>query len=128
MKFEKIGGEVVLPNGKVAPLSKAIKCNGVIYCSGQLAFRQDGTLCTGSIEEQTSITLNNIKTLLDESGLKIENLVRLTVWLKNVEDYNLFNKAYIEFMGDHRPVRSVVRSDLMIEGATVEIEATAVEF
>ena len=63
--------------------------------------------------------------LLELEGLSIEHVVKVTVWLTHIEDFAGFNAAYIEFFGGHRPARSTVRSDLMLPGARVEIEAIA---
>ncbi|MBU2881863.1 RidA family protein [Psychrosphaera sp. B3R10] len=128
MKPLFLGKPIVLPNGLTAPLSAAVKCQDTIYLSGALAFQPDGSLCTADITKQTSIVLRNIAMTLQSVELSIEHIVKVNVWLTDVEDYACFNTAYAEFFGAHRPVRSVVRSDLMLAGAKIEIEATAVIF
>jgi len=120
-----VGSEIVLPNGSIAPLSAAYRANGFLFTSGQLAFDEAGILHVGTIAEQTLLCLENIQRLLALEGLTINDVVKVTVWLTDVTDFAGFNAVYSEFFGDHRPARSTVRSDLMLPGATVEIEAIA---
>ena len=58
-------------------------------------------------------------------GLSLQDVVKVTIWLTDAADFGGFNAAYSDFFGDHRPARSTVRSDLMLPGANVEIEAIA---
>lgn len=120
-----VGKEIILPSGDKAPLSAAYRSNGFLFTSGQLAFDADARLHTGDIKEQTQLCLANIQKLLELEGLSIEHVVKVTVWLTHIDDFAGFNAAYIEFFGGHRPARSTVRSDLMLPGARVEIEAVA---
>lgn len=125
MSLQPIGKEIVLPDGSVAPLSPAFKANDTLYISGQLPFQADGSLNTGDISEQTEIVMAHIDKLLTDAGLTKKNLVKLTIWLVDAADFAGFNKAYSEYLGDHRPARSTVRCDLVLPGAKVEIEAIA---
>jgi len=120
-----VGKEIILPSGDKAPLSAAYRANGFLFTSGQLAFDDEGRLHTGGIAEQTQLCLANIQKLLELEGLSSEHVVKVTVWLTHLEDFAGFNAAYIDFFGGHRPARSTVRSDLMLPGARVEIEAVA---
>jgi len=120
-----VGKEIILPSGDKAPLSAAYRSNGFLFTSGQLAFDADARLNTGDIKEQTQLCLANIQKLLELEALSNEHVVKVTVWLTHLEDFAGFNAAYIEFFGGHRPARSTVRSDLMLPGARVEIEAVA---
>lgn len=120
-----VGKAITLPDGRIAPLSGAYRANGFLFTSGQLAFDDAGKLHTGDIVEQTRLCLENIQRLLLLEGLSLTDVVKVTVWLTDVTDFGGFNTAYTEFFGDHRPARSTVRSDLMLPGAKVEIEAIA---
>lgn len=120
-----IGKEIILPNGSIAPLSAAYAGAGLLFTSGQLAFDEEGRLCTGDVAEQTRLCLENIRRLLAAESLSLHNVVKVTVWLTDIADFAGFNAIYSEFFGDHRPARSTVRSDLMLPGAKVEIEAIA---
>lgn len=121
-----IGNDIKLPNGSVAPLSAAYRGGGLLFTSGQLAFDENGQLCTGDVAEQTRLCLESIRRLLAAEGLGVEDIIKVTIWLTEVADFAGFNTAYTDFFGDHRPARSTVRSDLMLPGAKVEIEAIAV--
>jgi 2-iminobutanoate/2-iminopropanoate deaminase len=120
-----VGNDIKLPNGSIAPLSAAYSGGGLLFTSGQLAFDANGQLFTGDIGEQTRLCLESIRSLLAAEGLGLDDILKVTIWLTDVADFAGFNAAYTEFFGDHRPARSTVRSDLMLPGAKVEIEAVA---
>jgi 2-iminobutanoate/2-iminopropanoate deaminase len=123
--IKPIGKDIILPNGSIAPLSAAYAGAGLLFTSGQLAFDEEGRLCTGDVAEQTRLCLENIRRLLAAEDLALSNVLKVTVWLTDIADFAGFNAVYSEFFGDHRPARSTVRSDLMLPGAKVEIEAIA---
>lgn len=120
-----VGKDIILPNGSVAPMSAAYRAGGLLFTSGQLAFDDQGQLCTGDVAEQTRLCLEGVRRLLEAENLSLKNVVKVTVWLVDTADFGEFNAAYSAFFGDHRPARSTVRSDLMLPGARVEIEAIA---
>jgi 2-iminobutanoate/2-iminopropanoate deaminase len=126
MKTSSIGTKIILPNGAEAPFSKAYRANDMLFMSGTLPFDHSGKISTGDIELQTSLCLQQLEALLRDEGLEKTNIVKLGIWLTCLDDFNGFNKSYAAFFGDHKPARSTVRSDLMIPGARVEIEAIAV--
>ena len=80
---------------------------------------------TGDIAEQTRLCLENIRRLLAAEGLSLSDVIKVTIWLTDAADFGGFNAAYSDFLQEHRPARSTVRSDLMLPGAKVEIEAIA---
>ena len=121
-KFGPVGQPPKLPNGGVAPLSPAFATDDLIFMSGQLPFRGDGSLDTGSIESQTAQCLANIEGFLKGLGLTKADIVKATVWLTDVADFAGFNSVYANFFEGTFPARSTVRSDLMLPGAKVEIE------
>jgi 2-iminobutanoate/2-iminopropanoate deaminase len=90
-----------------------------------MAFGADGTINGHDVVQQTGQVLANIDSLLRQHDLTRENVVKTTVWLRQRDDFWEFNRAYAEFFGTHRPSRSTVITDLAVEGAVVEIEATA---
>lgn len=120
-----VGKEIILPDGSIAPLSGAYRTNDLLFTSGQLAFDAAGKLHVGDIAEQTRLCLENVQRLLALEGLTPQDVVKVTIWLTDPGDFAGFNKAYSDFFGDHRPARSTVRSELMLPGANVEIEAIA---
>lgn len=120
--FGPVGESPKLPSGGYAPLSPGFATENLIFLSGQLPFKEDGSLDIGSIESQTAQCLANIKNFLDAHNLDRKDIVKVTVWLTDVADFAGFNGVYSAFFGDTYPARSTVRSDLMLPGARVEIE------
>ena len=120
-----IGEPITLPNGTTVPLSPGFLSGDFLFLSGQLAFNDDGTPHAGDIAEQTERCLGSIERLLSEAGLDRNDVVKVTAWLTNAEDFPGFNQAYAAFFADHRPARSTVCSQLLLPGARVEIEAVA---
>jgi len=123
--FYPVGSAPVLPNGTQVPLSPAFRVQSVLYLSGQLAFDASGKLVESDIVAQTRQCLENIEALLRVEGVDRSSIIKTTVWLVDAQDFQAFNNEYSAFFGDHRPARSTVRSDLLLPGALVEIEAIA---
>lgn len=120
-----VGDEIRLPDGSPVPLSAAYRAGDLLFVSGQLPFDAEGNLHDGDITEQTTLCLVNMAHILDHAGLSPTDVVKVTVWLSDAADFTGFNNAYAAFFGEHRPARSTVRSDLVLPGARVEIEAIA---
>lgn len=118
-----IGGEVVVGGNKI-PLSKAIRAGDYVYLSGQVPLKSDGSVETGSIEDQTRVVMDNIKAILDEAGCGLSDVIKATAWLSNRADFAGFNRVYAEYFPDAPPTRSTVESSLMID-IRVEVEVTA---
>lgn len=105
-------------------LSPAIGAGPLLFLSGALAFRPDGTLA-GGIAEQTRQCLENLAAVLIRQGLGPDDIVKTTVWLTDRSLFPGFNDAYAAFFGDRAPARSTTIAGLAIDGALVEIEAVA---
>ena len=118
-----IGGEVVVGGNKI-PLSKAIRAGDYVYLSGQVPLRGDGSVETGSIEDQTRVVMENIKAILGEAGCALSDVIKATAWLSDRADFAGFNRVYAEYFPDAPPTRSTVESRLMID-IRVEVEVTA---
>ena len=118
-----IGGEVVVGGNKI-PLSKAIRAGDYVYLSGQVPLRGDGSVETGSIEEQTRVVMENIKEILGEAGCELSDVIKATAWLGDRADFAGFNRIYAEYFSDAPPARSTVESRLMID-IRVEVEVIA---
>jgi 2-iminobutanoate/2-iminopropanoate deaminase len=109
-----------------AHLSPAVVAGGFVFVSGQLAIR-DNKLVPGDITVQTNATIDNIERILTSHGLGLSDVVRSTVWITRAEDFGAFNRAYAARFGTARPARSTVVSGLVLPGALIEIEVTAVQ-
>ena len=109
-----------------APYSQAIRAGGFVFVSGQLALKPgDKELSGGTIEEQTEQVLANLGAILDEAGSSFDRLVKTTVFLQNLDDFQGMNSVYAKYVGDTPPARSTVEVAKLPSGALVEIEAIA---
>jgi 2-iminobutanoate/2-iminopropanoate deaminase len=109
-----------------APYSQAIAANGFVFVSGQLALKPgDKELSGGSIEEQTEQVFTNLRAILEAAGSGLDKLVKTTVFLQNLGDFQGMNGVYASHVGDRPPARSTVEVAKLPSGALVEIEAVA---
>jgi 2-iminobutanoate/2-iminopropanoate deaminase len=109
-----------------APYSQAIVANGFVFVSGQLALRPgDKELSGGTIEEQTEQVFSNLGAILEAAGTGLDRLVKTTVFLQNLADFQGMNSVYAAHVGDTPPARSTVEVAALPSGALVEIEAIA---
>ena len=109
-----------------APYSQAIKAAGLVFVSGQLALAVGQTeLGGGTIQEQTERAFANLRAILEEAGSGLDRLVKTTVFLQNLEDFQGMNEVYAKHVGDRPPARSTVEVARLPSGALVEIEAVA---
>jgi reactive intermediate/imine deaminase len=123
------GKEVLRVPGAVAglPFSSAVKVGNVIYLSGQIGNRI-GTrqLVPGGIGPETRQTLENIRTVLEAAGSSLDRVVKCTVFLADIGDYEAMNQVYAGFFPAEPPARSTVAGSGLALGARVEIECMAV--
>jgi 2-iminobutanoate/2-iminopropanoate deaminase len=109
-----------------APYSQAIKANGLVFVSGQLALKPDQAEIVGdTIAEQTEQVLANLRAILEAAGSGLDRLVKTTVFLQDLGDFNGMNEVYKQHVGDQPPARSTVEVAKLPSGALVEIEAIA---
>jgi 2-iminobutanoate/2-iminopropanoate deaminase len=109
-----------------APYSQAIRAGGFVFVSGQLALKPGAKeLSGGSIEEQTEQVFANMRAILEEAGSGLDRLVKTTVFLQNLDDFQGMNSVYAKHVGDTPPARSTVEIAKLPSGALVEIEAIA---
>ena len=108
----------------IGPYSQAIKVGNLLYTSGQIPIDSaTGNIVSGDIKEQTRQALSNIKAILEEAGLTMNNVVKTTVFLTNMEDFTEMNSIYAEFFSEPFPARSAVAVRTLPKGVLVEIEA-----
>lgn len=111
----------------VGPYSQAVIANGFIFASGQIAIDpQSGSLVTGPTAEQTKQVLKNLSAVLESVGSGLEHVVKTTVFLKNMADYDAMNAVYAEFFHTNKPARAAVEVSRLPKDVSVEIEAIAV--
>ena len=113
--------------GAVGPYSQAIRVGDFVFTAGQLAFDPaTGKLVEGGIEEQTRQVLRNIAAVLEAAGSSLDEVVKTTVFLKDMGDFKAMNEVYASFFANQPPARSTVEVANLIPGALVEIDAIAV--
>ena len=110
----------------IGPYSQAIAINGFLYTSGQIALTPDGKFVNEDIVAQTKQVLENLKQVLKAGGSSLDRVVKTTIYLKNMEDFEAVNRVYAEFFGNHKPARSTVAVQKLPKDALVEIEAVAI--
>jgi 2-iminobutanoate/2-iminopropanoate deaminase len=109
-----------------APYSQAIKANGLVFVSGQLGLKPGHTEMAGdTIEDQTRQVLDNLGAILTEAGSGLDRIVKTTVFLASLDDFQGMNSVYAERVGETPPARSTIEVAGLPSGALVEIEAVA---
>lgn len=110
----------------VGPYSQAISANGLVFCSGQIPLDPEtGELIEGSIAEQTKRCMKSLAAVLDAAGTDVSHILKVTVYLTNIDDYAEFNEAYGDFVGADPPARAAFAVSALPKGAQVEIECVA---
>ncbi|KAF2815076.1 endoribonuclease L-PSP [Mytilinidion resinicola] len=124
--------EVVLSDSSpkpfpVMPFSAAVKCNGFVFCSGNIGVDPVSLkVIEGPIQDRTRQALKNITGVLKDAGSSIENIVKINVYLTSMTNFGAMNEAYLEFFpGDYLPARTCVAVKELPLGTDVEIECTA---
>lgn len=110
-------------DGASLPFARAVKADGWLHVSGQIAMK-DGQLVGGGIVVQAQQAITNLLAVLAEAGYGPEHVVRCGVWLDDPRDFAAFNKVFAQHFGAHPPARSCVVSSLVVDGK-VEIDCVA---
>ena len=112
----------------VGPYSQAIQTDHFLFISGQLPMDPEtGELTEGSIQDQTRQVLQNILEIVREAGLKRSNIVKTTVYLRNMDDFAAMNEVYAAVLGKSPPARACVEVSRLPKDALIETEAIAQE-
>ena len=110
----------------IGPYSQCVKVGSMYYFSGVIPLSTDGqSIIGGEIVEQTQQVIANINALLQACGLTANNVVKTTVFLKNMNDFAAMNAVYAEFFGESKPARSTVEVSRLPKDVLVEIEMIA---
>jgi 2-iminobutanoate/2-iminopropanoate deaminase len=118
-------GLKIKSGGFESAIREAIEYKGLIFTSGQIPLGADGAIVSDDIKEQTRSVCNHLKTLLEESGTSIANVLKTTVFLKDMNDFAAMNEVYNEFFGESAPARSTIEVARLPKDAKVEIEVVA---
>ena len=112
--------------GAIGPYSQAIKANGVVYCSGQIPIDvATGEFVSNDIAEQTEQVLKNLSAVLGAAGTGLNNVVKTTVFLADMNDFAAMNEVYGRYFDATRPARSTVEVARLPRDARVEIDVIA---
>jgi 2-iminobutanoate/2-iminopropanoate deaminase len=109
----------------IGPYSQAVQANGLLFCSGQIALRPDGSFVDGDAAAQTEQILQNLKAVLAEAGLTFEDVVKTTIYLTDINDFAAVNEVYGSVFVSQPPARATVEVSNLPKGAKVEIEMIA---
>jgi 2-iminobutanoate/2-iminopropanoate deaminase len=108
-----------------APYSQAIKAGDYVFVSGQLGLQPGDTEISGDIAEQTEQVFRNLRVILEQAGSELDRLVKTTVFLTDLGDFQAMNEVYARHVGGVPPARATVGISALPSGAKVEIEAVA---
>lgn len=111
----------------VGPYSQGIKTSNLIFTSGQLPIiPETGELIKGDIKRETRLCLDNLLAVVEEGGAKLKDIVKVNIYIKDMNDFPLINEEYEDFFKGHKPARSCVQVAKLPKDGNIEIEAIAV--
>ena len=112
--------------GAIGPYSQAVAVDGWIFLSGQIALDPaTGTIAGETAAEQTRQVMKNLAAVLSAGGAGLDQVVKTTIFLKDMGDFAAVNEAYAEALGEHRPARATVEVSRLPKDVLVEIDAVA---
>jgi len=109
----------------IGPYSQAILMNNILFVSGQLGIDPGTSLIPESFEEQANLVFNNIKAILDAAGMGLSNIVKVSVFLKDLDDFTLLNEIYMRYFSAPYPAREVVQVSRLPQNGKIEISVIA---
>ena len=113
--------------GAIGPYSQAIKTGNMVFCSGQIPLdTKTGEFVSDKIAEQTEQVLKNLSAVLEAAGSNLNNVVKTTVFLSDMNDFAAMNEVYAKFFSENKPARATVQAARLPRDARVEIDCIAV--
>lgn len=110
----------------IGPYSQAVKANGLVYTSGQIPLDPaTGELVTGDFEKEARRVFENLAAVLRAAGSDFSRVLRATVYLSDLANFQALNSIYAEYFGDHKPARTTIQAAALPKGATLEIDLIA---
>ena len=109
----------------IGPYSQAVKANGFIYTSGQIALNEKGVMVADDVENQTHQVMKNLFYVLEAAGVHFNDVLKTTIFLADMNDFEKVNHIYAHYFGTHKPVRSTVAVKTLPKNALVEIDCIA---
>ena len=121
--------EIIMSDNAPAPIgpySQAIRANGFVFVSGQIPLDPlTGNIVQGGVAEQVHQVLKNLRAVLEAAGSGLQKVVKTTIFLTNLDDFQKINQVYGEYFGEAKPARSTVQVSRLPREALIEIEAVA---
>lgn len=112
--------------GAIGPYSQAVKAGNMVFCSGQIPIDvATGEFVSDDVAEQTRQVLKNLSAVLEAAGTSLNNVVKTTVFLADMNDFAAMNEVYAEFFSENKPARATVQAARLPKDARVEIECIA---
>lgn len=109
----------------IGPYSQGVIAGGVFYSSGQIPLNAQGELVEGGITAQAEQVFENLKAVLEEAGSSLGEVIKATVFIKDMNDFAALNDVYASYFGEHKPARSTVEVARLPKDVQVEIEVIA---
>lgn len=112
----------------VGPYSQAIKHNGLLFVSGQIPLDPiTGTLVESGIEDEATQVMENLKALLEAAGMSLNNVLKTSIFLSDMGNYDKVNEVYAKYFTDHKPARECVAVRELPKSVNIEISLIAAE-
>ncbi|MEA3383223.1 MAG: Rid family detoxifying hydrolase [Campylobacterota bacterium] len=114
----------------IGPYSQAVKVNGLLYTSGQIALTPKGEMCENDIKKQTRQIFSNLKAILEDNHSGLDQVVKINIFLTDMNDFGIVNVLMAEEFGDHKPVRSTIEVKGLPKNAMIEMDliATVIDY
>lgn len=120
---------IMSPNSPkaIGPYSHVVLCGNLVYSSGQLPIdAATGNIVVGDVQAQTAKALENLKTVFIDCGTSLENVIKTTVYIKDMSQFSLINEVYAKYFTSNFPARTCIEVARLPKDALVEIEAIAI--
>ncbi len=109
----------------IGPYSQAVKVNGLMYTSGQIALTPEGEMCENDLKKQTRQIFDNIRAILEDNHSSMKNVIKVNIYLTDMNDFGVVNVIMAEEFGDHKPVRSTIEVAGLPKNAMLEMDVIA---
>ena len=109
----------------IGPYSQAVKINGLLYTSGQIALTPLGEMIENDIKKQTRQIFANIRAILEDSESAMDKVIKINIYLTDMNDFGIVNVIMAEEFGDHKPVRSTIAVKTLPKNAMIEMDIIA---
>ena len=109
----------------IGPYSQAVEANGMIYTSGQIGLTPEGVFSATDVAGQMDQVMKNLIAVLDAGGVTLNEVIKTTIFLADMNDFAIVNDIYASYFGTHRPVRSTIAVKTLPANALVEIDCVA---